>query len=518
MTYLAVPISGRSFDSALEQIRGAVSAGARMLELRADYLEDMSVSAVGRLVAEARSCFDGPVLVTCRDRRQGGAGGWELELRLDVLCGALDAGADFVDLEYENFLLTEARERILGSLSEHEGASLVLSAHDFDGRFADIGGLYREIKTACPSAIPKLVYTAGHINDCFEGFDLLHEADGEVAVFCMGKAGLISRVIAKKLGSFVTFASLDEKSGTAPGQLTIETFRNFYRSEQIDAQTDIFGVIGSPVAHSMSPAVFNASFDALKMNNVYLPILIEGDWSEFERFMANVLERPWLGFLGFSVTIPHKHNALEFAREQSGFIEPLAERIGAANTLTLGPDGKVSAYNTDYAGALNAIATALDINRADLKGTSVAVIGAGGVARAIVAGLRDVDAKVKIYNRTIERAEKLAGEFGCVFGPLAELENINAKLVINCTSIGMHPKVDATPLPKHCISEDMTVFDTVYNPLETLLLKNAKEAGAKTIDGMTMFVNQALAQFKHFTGKDASAELMRKIMCVSLIE
>ncbi|MHC4216295.1 MAG: shikimate dehydrogenase [Planctomycetota bacterium] len=519
MTYLAVPISGRGFDSALEQIRAAAPAGAEMLELRADYLEDLSVSAVGRLIAEAKSCFDGSVLVTCRDQRQGGAGGWDLDLRLDVLCGGLDAGADFVDLEYENFLLTEARDRILGSLSEHEGARLVLSAHDFDdfdGRFDDIGGLHKEIKTACPSAIPKLVYTAGHINDCFEGFDLLHGADGELAVFCMGEAGLISRVIAKKLGSFLTFACLDEQSGTAPGQLTIETFRDFYRSEQIDAQTDIFGVIGCPVAHSMSPAVFNATFDELKSNDVYLPVLIEGDWPEFERFMTNVLERPWLGFNGFSVTIPHKHNALEFVRKQGGYIEPLAERIGAANTIIIDPDAKVSAYNTDYAGALDAIATALNIKRIDLKNTSVAVIGAGGVSRAIVAGLRDVDAKVTIYNRTIERAEKLAGEFDCDFGPLAELENIKTKLVINCTSIGMHPKVDATPLPKHCITGDMAIFDTVYNPLETLLLKNAKEAGAKTIDGMTMFVNQALAQFKHFTGTNASAERMRKIMSSSL--
>ncbi len=518
MTYLAVPISGRSVASAMEQIHAAVSAGAEMLELRTDYLEDLSVSAVGKLVPEARSCFDGHVLVTCRDRSQGGAGGWELNLRLDVLCRALDAGADFIDLEYDNFLLTEARDRILASLSEHKEARLVLSAHDFDGMFADINGLYKEIKTACPSAIPKLVYTAGHINDCFEGFDLLHGADGDLVVFCMGQAGLISRVVAKKLGSFVTFASLDEQSGTAPGQLTIEKFSRLYRYEKIKSDSNLFGVIGSPVAHSMSPAVFNASFDALKSNDVYLPILIEGDWTEFERFMLNVLERPWLDFNGFSVTIPHKHNALEFVRKQGGSIEPLAERIGAANTLTIGPQGKVSAYNTDYAGALNAIATALDINRADLKGTTVAVIGAGGVARAIVAGLRDANAEVKIYNRTIKRAEKLAGEFGCSFAPLAELENINAKLVINCTSIGMHPKVDATPLPKHCISDDMTIFDTVYNPPETLLLKNAKKAGAKTIDGMTMFVNQALAQFKNFTSIDGNSELMRKIMSSSLTE
>lgn len=518
MTYLAVPISGRSFHSALEQIGNAVSAGAEMLELRADYLEDLNVSAMGRLVTEARSCFDGPVLVTCRDRRQGGASGWDLDLRLDVLCSALDAGANFVDLEYENFLLTQARERILGSLSEHEGAQLVLSAHDFDGTFTDISGLYKEIKTACPSAIPKLVYTAGHINDCFEGFDLLHGADGELAVFCMGEAGLISRVIAKKIGSFVTFASLDEDSGTAPGQLTIEKFIRLYRYGQIKSDSELFGVIGCPVAHSMSPAVHNACFDAEKINGIYLPLLIEGDWLEFERFMRNIIERPWLDFKGLSVTIPHKHNALRFVKENDGFVEPLAQRIGAVNTILLDEDGKVSGYNTDYAGALDSITTVLDISRADLKNISVAVIGAGGVARAIVAGLRDVGADVKIYNRTIERAEKLAGEFGCSFGPLAELENIKAKLVINCTSIGMHPKVDATPLPKDYIKDDMTVFDTVYNPLETLLLKDTEEAGAKTIDGMTMFVNQALAQFKHFTGIDGSGELMRKIMCLSLTE
>ncbi|MHC4666258.1 MAG: shikimate dehydrogenase family protein [Planctomycetota bacterium] len=148
---------------------------------------------------------------------------------------------------------------------------------------------------------------------------------------------------------------------------------------------------------------------------------------------------------------------------------------------------------------------------------SVAVIGAGGVARAIVAGLSDVGAKIKIYNRTVEKGQHLAAEFDCSFAPLDELPNVNAKLVINCTSIGMHPAIDKSPLGKECIKKDMVVFDTVYNPAETLLLRQAKEAGAKTIDGLSMFVNQACAQFGLFTGESADRELMRQTIldCLS---
>jgi shikimate dehydrogenase len=132
------------------------------------------------------------------------------------------------------------------------------------------------------------------------------------------------------------------------------------------------------------------------------------------------------------------------------------------------------------------------------------------VAKAIVAGLSDAGAKITIYNRTVERGKKLAAEFGCEFAPLDNLANLDAKLVINCTSIGMYPNVDETPIPQEYLKKDMVVFDTVYNPAETLLLKQAKQAGAKTIDGLSMFINQALAQFKLFTGKDADPKLMRK--------
>jgi len=518
MTYLTVPIAAKDSDRAKQQIKAADAAGAEMLELRTDYLENLSVDLVKKLIADAKSTPGQrlPLIVTCRDIRQGGAIDYPEQLRIDVLTGALKAGAEFIDFEYENFLSAENQEKIKLALSQAPKGRLILSAHNFESKFDDITKLHRQITTLRPAAIPKLVYTANHINDCFDAFDLLHSSRGAAIVFCMGEAGLISRIIAKKLNSFVTFAGIDDRSTTAPGQLTIEQFKKLYRYDFIDSGTELYGVIASPVAHSLSPAIHNACFADIAANKLYLPLLVEGGKDEFDRFINNILSRLWLGFRGFSVTIPHKQNALHYVKKNQGFVEPLAEKIGAVNTLLVRPDGKLMAYNTDYAGALDAITLTLGVRRGDLAGLPVAVIGAGGAARAVVAGLSDTGAKIKIYNRTVKKAKKLACEFGCDFAGLDDLPNLDARLVINSTSVGMHPKADAIPLPKKCLKKDMVVFDTVYNPVETLLLKQAKAAGAKTIDGQSMFINQAAAQFKLFTGKNANPELMRKTIAEML--
>jgi len=539
MTYLAVPIAAKDLAQAKKQIKAARAGGAEMLELRTDYLENLSVDLVKSLIAEAGNAAKQslPVIVTCRDEKQGGAIAYPDKLRVDVLAGALKAGAEFIDFEYENFLSAENQERIKLALSQGSKGRLILSAHNFEtneyhgleardttAKMAVVlNKLYRTILAVYPAAIPKLVYRANHINDCFEAFDLLHQSSGERIVFCMGDAGLVSRIIAKKLNSFVTFASIDEKTATAPGQLTIEQFKKLYRYDFINTGTCLYGIIGSPVAHSLSPAIHNACFGRQGINAVYLPLLVEprpsamgggeGGKEQFGEFMEKIVNRSWLGFAGFSVTIPHKANALNYVREKQGFIEPLAAKIGAANTIVVGPDGKLGAYNTDYAGALDAITSAPGIKKDDLKNMTVAVVGAGGVARAIVAGLTDAGAQITIYNRTVKKGKKLAAEFGCDFASLEKLPSVNAKLLINCTSVGMYPNVDATPLPKECIKKDMVVFDAVYNPQETLLLKYAKQRGAKTIDGLSMFINQAMAQFKLFTGQNANPKLMRKTIC-----
>lgn len=514
MTKLAVPISGKNLETATEQISLAVTGGAQMLELRCDYLEDLSVESAAKLIAAARDGGKGlPIIVTCRDIRQGGVHDYPVKLRVEVLVSALKAGVEYVDFEYENFLVAENQMKLQSALAESRNGRLIMSAHNFKSKFDDIKKLYRHILTLHPVAIPKLVYTADSINDCFEAFDMLYHSSGERIVLCMGQGGLVSRILAKKLGSMVSYASVDESTRTAPGQLTIRQLKDVYRWDSIGSDTELYGVIANPVEHSMSPVVHNACFSKINADKLYLPLQVKEGKEGFELFMRNVLNREWLRFKGFSVTIPHKANALEYVKGRAGDVELLAEIIGAVNTVTVGSEQKLSGFNTDYAGALDAICSGMKIERDGFKGMPVAIVGAGGVGRAIVAGLSAAGAKIKIYNRTVEKAARLADDFGCEYGSLDELAGMDAKLLVNCSSVGMYPNVDSSPIAQECLKRGMVVFDTVYNPPETLLLRQAKEAGAKRIDGVTMFVNQALVQFRHFAGVDGDAKLMRKVIC-----
>jgi 3-dehydroquinate dehydratase / shikimate dehydrogenase len=514
MTYLTVPIAANDLEQTQQQIDAALKSGAEMLELRVDYLDALDAGLITKLtgITKEKCGKKIPVIVTCRDKKQGGAKEYPEKQRVEILMAALKAGADFIDFEYEDFQTSVNQGKIRQAVAQNHRARLILSSHDFQSKPANIGRLFRSISSICPGVIPKIVYTANHINDCFDAFDLLHQTSGERIVFCMGGAGFISRIIAKKLGSFVTFASIDQQSQTAPGQPTAEHLRQLYNFDNIDAQTELFGIIGDPVEHSFGPAIHNAGFAAMKMNRLYLPLLVQGQQQEFDTFLRNVILRKWLQFRGFSVTMPHKQNAMNFARQNKGFIEPVVEKIGAVNTLVMHKDGKIKAYNTDMNGAIDAITAGMKITKDKLKDLNIAVIGAGGVSRAIVAGLSQAGAKIRIYNRTLEKAQLLAGQFNCEFAPMSDLPNLDASLVINCTNVGMSPDTEATVVAKEYIKSSMTVFDTISNPQETLLLKEARQAGANCIRGDTMFINQAMAQFKLFTGVEGNANLMRKVI------
>lgn len=531
MTYLTIPIAAKTVQEAKGLIMAACTAGAQMLELRTDYFAELTIEAFEMLIGEVKKCGL-PMIVTCRDKKQGGQGDWPLGLRIGVLTAAVKAGAEYVDCEYENILIAEVEKKLTAVLAGSQ-CRLILSHHNFNGPFEDIQKLYDMFVTEYPAAIPKLVYTARHINDCFAAFDLLHNKEGDAIAFAMGEAGLISRILAKKLGSLVTFASLDAQAATAPGQLTIDQFKKKFRCDSITAKTQLFGVIADPVAHSVSPAVHNACFADAGMDRLYLPLRVQGDKAGFDAFTENIVARPWLDFHGFSVTIPHKMNAIEYIEQVGGFIEPVAVQIGAINTITIGINDRVNGYNTDCAGAMDAIISGMGnatsqeprvmsdnsgkmLKQKLLAGVPVAVVGSGGVARAIVAGLADVGAIVTIYNRTLEKAHKLAHEFGVRAAPLSAMANMEAKILINGTSIGMHPNVDETPVPKEYLKSDMIVFDTVYNPLETRLIKEAKEVGATTISGVEMFINQAAEQFKLFTHSKPNMTVLRKIVFDSL--
>jgi len=512
MAYLAVPIAAKTLQEAEEQIQAAVIAGAELLELRTDYLVHLSVELALGVINAARQLAPGlPIIVTCRDYQQGGTLRHPNDLRTDVLTAAVRAGADFIDVEYENFISVAIGSKISLAISTGTGTRLILSDHNFQTKFKNITKHYWEIANVFSGAIPKLVYSAHHINDCFDILDLQHDAKSEMIAFCMDEPGFMTRVLTKKFDGLVTFANIGAKTATAPGQPTVEQLRDLYRWDSIDAQTEFYGVIGDPIAHSLSPAVHNACFNGAGLNKVYVPLLVAGEQADFNAFMDNILSRPWLGFKGFSVTIPHKGSALNYVKSKGGVIDPLAERIGAANTIIIN-GSKLSAYNTDCVAAIGAITAGLGIDKAGLREMLVAVIGAGGGARAVVAGLADADAKIKIYNRTVERAKHLAADFKCDYDSLGSIHKLKEKLIVNCTSIGMHPHIDASPVDVNLLQKHMAVFDTVYTPPETMLLKHARQTGCKTISGVDMFLKQASEQFRLFTGREANAGIMKKVL------
>jgi 3-dehydroquinate dehydratase/shikimate dehydrogenase len=268
----------------------------------------------------------------------------------------------------------------------------------------------------------------------------------------------------------------------------------------------------------MSPAIHNAAFTEIGFDGLYLPMFVDPDYASFQSFLEGFLNFKGMNLSGLSITIPHKENALRYLRETASQIEPLAERIGAVNTISILPSGKLTGKNTDYAAILDSITETLRITRDQLKNLRVSVLGAGGTARAAVAALTHYGAKVTISNRTPDRAKSLADEFAATAASIDDLCKTECDVFINTTSVGMFPKTDEHPLGNRNppFTPKTLVFDTIYNPMKTRLLEDAESRGAKTIGGIEMFVRQAAAQFETWTSKPAPREVMRRVITARL--
>ncbi|MBL7220388.1 MAG: shikimate dehydrogenase [Phycisphaerae bacterium] len=492
-TRLICTLTATTIDALSEQMSQAASTGCDTVECRLDYLGPPP--GPGDVAAIVGAC-DLDVIATCRPVREGGKFTGPEADRLAILQAASDAGAGYIDVEADV------------PPGERPGGAVISSRHDFEACPENLDELAAGLD-ASDAAVNKIAFTASSPSDALRAFDVIRSSSKPTIALAMGPAGLPSRILAGKAGAFGTFASLAGGLESAPGQPTVAALRDLYRWDHIDADTEIYGVIGCPVAHSMSPAIHNAAFGATGINGVYVPLLIEPGGENFNDFLDAVLARPWLDWRGLSVTIPHKHNALDFVGAEN--CDPLAVRIGAVNTITISPDGAVRGDNTDYAAAIDALCDAMGITREDLAGREVAVLGAGGAARAIVAALAHYKARTTIYNRTVARGEALAADFGAQAAGLDAAEAMQAEIVINCTPIGMHPLIDASPLDR--IPESVkVVFDTIYNPIRTKLLAAAEAAGCLTVTGLDMFVNQAAAQFEMWTGKQAPRDVMRQVV------
>ncbi len=265
----------------------------------------------------------------------------------------------------------------------------------------------------------------------------------------------------------------------------------------IDGKTELYGIIGNPVRHSLSPVMHNAGFADLAMNRAYVPLEVKNVKEGLTGLRA-------LGFRGVSVTVPHKEAVIPFLDE----IDPVAEKIGAVNTLVFQPghDGQVHlrGLNTDWLGANTALA-----EKVNLQESRVLLIGAGGSAKAVGFGLIEAGAEVIIANRTAKSGKALADLLDCSFVALAEVASVSADVLINTTSVGMEPDNEGIAVPPALLSGFSVVMDIVYAPLETRLLREAKAAGCQTIDGLAMLLYQGIAQFEIWTGEKAPQHVMR---------
>jgi 3-dehydroquinate dehydratase / shikimate dehydrogenase len=491
---LCVAIQAGSAAEMMERAEAALK-DTRFLEFRLDSLgrPGSALAALTEFLAEHK---DVTAIATCRRKDHGGHFAGSLTAELEVLLKAAQAGCRIVDLEVES--AEEARPAQLEKFREalrSAGAALLVSFHDF-ARTRGLEQAANRIAAFHPDFV-KVVSTAHALTDNLAVLRLIEDRSrsAHVVGIAMGEEGLVSRVLGLRAGAAFTFASLDDGVETAPGQVTARTLRELYRLEQLDAATRIFGVAGNPIAHSLSPLMQNTAFRREHVNAVLLPLKVR----TLADLLTLVLELP---MSGVAVTMPLKQEVLPHLAN----MDPLTAKIGACNTIRTGADGKLYGFNTDVAGVVRPLE-----KRLRLKGARVAVLGAGGAARAAVFGLVEQGAEVLIVNRTHEHAVALAKAAKAKALKHEQLAKNRFDVLINSTPCGMTGTRQALPIKEDELNAGL-VFDMVYTPMETPLLKLAASRGIPVIGGLEMFVQQGARQFEIWTGKPApEADMLRAV-------
>jgi len=496
---LCVAIQAGSAGEMVERAAAAL-ADTKFIEFRLDSLA-RPAEALPALKEFLSAHRDVTAIATCRRKQFGGHFVRSLSEELEVLSSAAEAGCQIVDLEVES--AEEAKPAALAKFREGlraVGTALLVSFHDFT-RTKSLEHAADRIHAFAPDFV-KVVSTAKSLADNLAVLRLIEERSlsAQVVGIAMGEEGLVSRVLGPRAGAAFTFASFSDGAETAPGQVTTREMRDLYRVEQLDQATRIFGVAGNPISHSLSPLMQNTAFRKENVNAVLLPLKVRA----LSDLLTLVRELP---LAGLAVTMPLKQEILpHLANPVVGKSLPLTTRIGACNTLRVGADGKIVGFNTDVDGVVRPLE-----KRLKLKGARVAVLGAGGAARAAVFGLVDHGAEVFIVNRTHETAVALAREAKAKALKHEQLAKARFDVLINSTPCGMAGSKQALPIKENELNAGL-VFDMVYNPLETPLIKLAASRGIPVITGLEMFVQQGARQFEIWTGKPApEAEMLRVV-------
>jgi len=454
----------------LEQNRELID----MVELRLDMLTDPML--IHPDIVKLK--FGIPSIITYRKKVDGGKYQGSETYRRTVLYKYSKSGFDYIDLEMDTSF-PEIEKSALDN-----GTKIIRSYHNFSGVPDNLESIIRQLASG-PGEIAKAAVFPQNSSEILQLFEIINKIKDieDKIVLGMGDFGLPTRILYKKIGSILTFCSISDNSG-APGQLNPEDMINIYGVNRINKNTSIYGIIGNPVMHSKSPILHNRAYRRAKMDAVYIPFLVDNIDSFFKLAL-------FLNISGFSVTVPYKVDILNYIDERS----PELESIKSCNTVVRN-DQLWKGFNTDLKGFLKPLLSLNNLSSFE----KCAVIGAGGASRSVVFALKSIGKEVSIFNRSINKAKKLAEEAGCSYFPITSLDLLyNFDLIVQTTSVGMTPEDDETPLPGYKFKSGQIVYDIVYTPLKTKFLKDAEISGAITIGGMEMLKIQGIEQFEIFT-------------------
>jgi 3-dehydroquinate dehydratase / shikimate dehydrogenase len=492
---ICIPITETDPVNFLSTIREAESV-SDAIELRLDYLNEEGLSHTLNQLRQDKRRISKPLILTFRPNEQGGKRILTLEERQNfwrMLPGEIIEAIAFADFEID---LTES----FASNSPVPWNKVICSWHSFEDTPENLLEIYQRLDRT-KAAVNKIATQANRIGDCLRLLDLLERKKSAkpTIVIGMGMAGMMTRVLGLSRGAMLVFAALKRGAESAPGQPSIDELVNLYRVRQLTRESEVFGVIGKPIGHSRSPLMHNTALKAAGRDGVYLPFEV-GDLDEFIRDFARPATRKidWR-LRGLSVTIPHKTAIIPYL----DYLDPIAAGIGAVNTVVVEGE-QLHGYNTDVMGGMKPLEKLID-----LKNARVAVLGAGGSARAICFGLKERGALVTIYARNLDKAQTLAHESGAM---LRQIESFDGQtdLLINCTPIGMRGhSEDESPIDVKYLKGVKLVYDLVYNPEETALLRGAEKSGCRTLGGLEMLAAQAAEQFYLWTGLEMTVEETR---------
>jgi 3-dehydroquinate dehydratase/shikimate dehydrogenase len=468
----------------IAQIRAGLRS-TTTLELRLDYLR--SAKERQAFLSWVKGKWPRAVLIaTCRREEGGGLFQGSREEQIEILSQATSSGVDWCDVEIETAKYM-ARGELKRKLSP---ARLMVSHHDFRKTPKNLAEIARRLQEAGGEAIK----IAAHCRSVSDSVRVCKLARGRrnVVTVPMGEIGLAGRVLSLRMGSALAYAAVEQ--ATAPGQLSLNAMIDIYRAGNITARTRVYGVIGNPIGHSLSPLLHNTAFQARKFDAVFVPFLVRN----LREFLGSL--KP-LGVAGLAVTIPHKEKIIQFLDG----CDPLAARIGAVNTVVVRGGGRLYGYNTDYVGVLRSLE-----RRMTLAGSRVLLFGAGGAARAAAFALAQAGSIVFLCARRPERARALARAVGGSAVAQKDLKREFFDAIVNCTPIGMHPN-GGSPLSRAELNCRI-VMDMVYRPRETELLQLARRKGLEVISGLEMFLAQGFAQYEIWTGRRAPESAMRRVV------